>query len=41
LATFLGFIPFTLMFYLIYDNYAKYTELGKVAFVYFVVVWSL
>ena len=41
LATFLGFIPFTLMFYLIYENYAKYTEVGRAAFVYFVVVWAL
>lgn len=41
LATFLGFIPFTLMFYLIYENYAKHTEWGKLAFVYFVVVWAL
>lgn len=40
-STFLGFIPFTLMFYLIYENYAKHTEIGKAAFVYFVVVWAL
>ena len=40
-ATFLGFIPFTLMFYLIYDNYAKHTQLGVTSFVYFVTVWAL
>jgi hypothetical protein len=40
-AVFLGFIPFALMFYLIYDNYAKYTQLGQTTFVYFVVVWAL
>lgn len=40
-ATFLGFIPFTLMFYLIYENYAQHTQLGNQTFVYFVVVWGL
>ena len=40
-AVFLGFIPFALMFYLIYENYAKYSQLGQTTFVYFVVVWAL
>jgi len=41
LAVFLGFIPFIAMFYLIYENYAKYTEKGIVLFKYFSFVWSL
>lgn len=41
LSTFLGFIPFTIMFYIIYENYAKYTSTGINTFIYFVSVWSL
>jgi hypothetical protein len=41
LAVSLGFIPFALMFYLIYENYAKYSQLGQSTFVYFVLVWGL
>jgi bacteriorhodopsin len=41
LSTFLGFIPFTMMFYIIYEKYAKYTSLGINTFIYFVSVWSL
>jgi bacteriorhodopsin len=41
LSTFLGFIPFTIMFYIIYDNYSKYTSVGIKTFIFFVVVWSL
>jgi len=41
LSTFLGFIPFTMMFYIIYENYAKYTSSGINTFIYFVSVWSL
>jgi hypothetical protein len=37
----LGFIPFILMFYLIYDTYAKYTSIGRATFVYFSGIWSL
>jgi hypothetical protein len=37
----LGFIPFIIMFYLIYDTYAKYTSVGKMTFFYFSGVWSL
>jgi hypothetical protein len=41
ISTFLGFIPFLLFFYLIYDTYAKYTYIGKVTFVYFISIWAL
>jgi len=41
LSTFLGFIPFSIMFYIIYENYAKYTSTGINTFIYFVSVWSL
>ena len=37
----LGFIPFIIMFYLIYDTYAKYTSVGKMTFFYFSGIWSL
>jgi hypothetical protein len=37
----LGFIPFIIMFYLIYDTYAKYTSIGRMTFVYFSGVWAL
>ena len=40
-AVILGFIPFYMMFKLIYDNYAKYTPDGLRLFKYFVVVWGL
>ena len=41
ISTPLGFIPFILMFYLIYENYAKYTSLGIKTFYYFILVWGL
>jgi hypothetical protein len=41
LGTLLGFIPFFMFFYLIYDNYAKYTSVGKWTFVYFSGIWGL
>jgi predicted DNA-binding protein YlxM (UPF0122 family) len=41
LSTFFGFIPFTMMFYIIYENYAKYTSTGINTFIYFVSVWGL
>ena len=41
LGTLLGFLPFFGMFYLIYDNYAKYTMLGRTTFLYFITVWGL
>jgi len=37
----LGFIPFIIMFYLIYDTYAKYTWIGRMTFFYFSGIWSL
>jgi hypothetical protein len=39
-STFLGFIPFFMMFYIIYENYSKYTQTGKNTFLYIVIVWS-
>ena len=41
LSTFLGFIPFTMMFYIIYEKYAKHSSLGINTFIYFVSVWGL
>ena len=40
-SVFGGFIPFFMMFYIIYENFAKYTDLGTALFWYFVVVWGL
>jgi len=37
----LGFIPFFAFFYLIYDNFAKFTNIGKITFWYFSGIWSL
>jgi hypothetical protein len=39
-AVILGFIPFIMMFKIIYDNYAKYTKKGLFMFKYFVIVWG-
>jgi len=36
-----GFLPFLAMFYIIYDNYAKYTSSGMILFSYFFIVWAL
>lgn len=41
LSTFLGFIPFTIMFYIIYEKYSKYTPIGVITFFYVVFIWSL
>jgi hypothetical protein len=41
IAVFCGFIPFAILFYLIYENYAKYSEQGKIVFVYFCAIWSI
>ena len=35
-----GFIPFILYFWLIYENYAKYSNFGKKLFYYFFIVWT-
>jgi len=40
-SVFGGFIPFFMMFYIIYENFAKYTDLGTTMFWYFIVVWAL
>lgn len=36
-----GFIPFLIYFYLIYDNFAKFSQSGIRLFVFFFVVWSI
>jgi len=41
LAAVLGFIPFIIMFYMIYINYAQYTKLGVNTFWYFSGLWAL
>ena len=41
LAAVLGFIPFIIMFYMIYTNYAQYTKLGVNTFWYFSGIWAL
>lgn len=40
-GTALGFIPFFIFFWLIYENYAKQTSIGKWTFVYFAGIWGL
>jgi len=40
-AVSLGFIPFVILFYLIYENYAKYSRKGINLFKYFSFVWAL
>ena len=40
-GTALGFVPFIMMFYIIYENYAKATFLGKTTFWAFSGVWGL
>ena len=40
-SVFGGFIPFFMMFYIIYENFAKYTDLGITMFWYFFIVWGL
>jgi hypothetical protein len=40
-AAVFGFVPFFIMFYLIYDNFAKLTDIGRMTFIYFSGVWSL
>lgn len=41
LGAILGFIPFFLMFYMIYENFAKVSTTGVYTFAYFSGVWSL
>jgi hypothetical protein len=40
-AVFCGFIPFAILFYLIYENYAKYSKQGTTIFIYFCAIWSI
>jgi hypothetical protein len=40
-AVFCGFIPFAILFYLIYENYAKYSKQGTTIFMYFCGIWSI
>lgn len=40
-AAILGFIPFGIMFYLIYSNYAHFTSEGNTLFLWFIGIWSL
>jgi bacteriorhodopsin len=35
-----GFIPFIVYFWIIYENYAKYSDFGKKLFYYFLIVWT-
>jgi hypothetical protein len=35
-----GFFPFILYFWLIYENYAKYSDFGTQLFYYFFIVWT-
>lgn len=41
IAVFFGFIPFVILFYLIYEYYAKYSQQGTKIFVYFCAIWSI
>jgi bacteriorhodopsin len=34
-----GFIPFLIYFYLIYENYAKFSQYGSQIFFYFFIIW--
>jgi hypothetical protein len=36
-----GFVPFLIYFYLIYENYAKFTLYGSQLFYYFFVIWFM
>ena len=40
-SVFFGFVPFMFSFYIIYENYAKHTELGFKLFMFLLIVWSL
>ena len=39
-SVFCGFIPFLILFSLIYNNYAKYSTNGTTLFAYFFIIWS-
>jgi len=40
-TTFVGFVPFLMMFYIIYKNFAVHTDEGRKLFWYFSVVWGI
>ena len=40
-GAFFGFAPFFAMFYLIYENFAKTSDIGVSTFIYFAGVWGL
>jgi hypothetical protein len=40
-TTFVGFVPFLLMFYIIYKNFAVHTNEGRKIFWYFSIVWGI
>ena len=40
-GTLLGFLPFFAMFYIIYEEFAKYSFIGKSTFWYFSAIWAL
>ena len=40
-GAFLGFIPFFAMFYIVYEEFAKYSSIGKITFWYFSVAWAI
>jgi bacteriorhodopsin len=40
-AVFCGFMPFAILFYLIYENYAKQSKQGTTIFIYFCAIWSI
>ena len=40
-TTFVGFVPFLLMFYIIYKNFAVHTDEGRKIFWYFSIVWGI
>lgn len=40
-TTLVGFVPFLLMFYIIYKNFAVHTDEGRKLFWYFSIVWGI
>ena len=40
-TTLVGFVPFLLMFYIIYKNFAVHTDQGRKLFWYFSIIWGI
>ena len=40
-TTFVGFVPFLMMFYIIYKNFAVHTDQGRKLFWYFSIIWGI